>query len=275
HPGKDPDAPPRHLPLRPDRPRRPGARTRGRDRGPRLRGALERRARVPPPVGENDGVNAFAVELRLARFDLRAEARLEGGVTAIMGPSGSGKTSLLEVLAGLRRGARGRVATGGASGGAKQRVALARALASDARLLLLDEPLAALDVALRERILPYLLRIRDEWRVPALYVTHNVGEAVALADRVLLLRDGAVEALGAPLDLLAMPVLAEAAAAGIENLLQGRVSSHDEAGGVTRVVLDGGAEVAIPLARERLVGTPVVLAVRAEDVLVTTGAIAG
>src|SRR5439155_1147189 len=57
--------------------------------------------------------------------------------------------------------------------------------------------------------------------------------------------------------------------------LQGRVSSHDEAGGVTRVVLDGGAEVAIPLARERLVGTPVVLAVRAEDVLVTTGAIAG
>ena len=286
---------------------------------------------------------AFAVELRLARFDLRAEARLGGGVTAIMGPSGSGKTSLLEVLAGLRRGARGRVAIGGEvvldtergvrlppeqrrvgyvpqdaallphltalrnvrfgargdrarvdsaietlelaplleryplslSGGEKQRVALARALASDPRLLLLDEPLAALDVALRERILPYLLRIRDEWRVPALYVTHNVGEAVALADRVLLLRDGAVEALGAPLDLLAMPVLAEAAAAGIENLLQGRVSSHDEAGGVTRVVLDGGAEVAIPLARERLVGTPVVLAVRAEDVLVTTGAIAG
>ena len=154
-------------------------------------------------------------------------------------------------------------------------MALARALASDPRLLLLDEPLAALDVALRERILPYLLRIRDEWRVPALYVTHNVGEALALADRVLLLRDGAVEALGAPLDLLATPGLAEAAAAGIENLLQGRVSSHDEAGGVTRVVLDGGAEVAIPLARERLVGTPVVLAVRAEDVLVTTGAIAG
>src|SRR5437762_13875325 len=99
-----------------------------------------------------------------------------------------------------------------------------RALASDPRLLLLDEPLAALDVALRERILPYLLRIRDEWRVPALYVTPNVGEAVALADRVLLLRDGAVEALGAPLDLLAMPVLAEAAAARIENLLLRRAS---------------------------------------------------
>jgi len=130
-------------------------------------------------------------------------------------------------------------------------------------------------VALRERILPYLLRIRDEWRVPALYVTHNVGEALALADRVLLLRDGAVEALGAPLDLLATPGLAEAAAAGIENLLQGRVSSHDEPGGVTRVLLDGGPEIAIPLARERPVGKPIVLAVRAEDVLVTTGASAG
>ncbi len=56
---------------------------------------------------------AFAVELRLARFDLRAEARLGGGVTAIMGPSGSGKTSLLEVLAGLRRRAQGRVAIDG------------------------------------------------------------------------------------------------------------------------------------------------------------------
>src|SRR5207247_9110450 len=91
------------------------------------------------------------------------------------------------------------------SGGETQRVSLARALASAPRLLLLDEPLAALDVALRERILPYLLRIRDEWRVPALYVTHNVGEAVALADRVLLLRDGGVEDVGAPAVLPAMP----------------------------------------------------------------------
>ena len=112
------------------------------------------------------------------------------------------------------------------SGGEKQRVSLARALASDPRLLLLDEPLAALDVGLRERILPYLVRVRDEWKVPSLYVTHNVGEALALAGRVLLLRDGRVEGDGAPLELLSSPALSREAEAGIENLLAGHVMSR-------------------------------------------------
>ena len=81
------------------------------------------------------------------------------------------------------------------SGGEKQRVALARALATRPRLLLLDEPLGSLDVVLRERILPYLVRIRDEWTVPCLYVTHDVEEAKAIAERVVLLRDGRVESV--------------------------------------------------------------------------------
>jgi molybdate transport system ATP-binding protein len=154
------------------------------------------------------------------------------------------------------------------SGGEKQRVALARALASDARLLLLDEPLAALDVGLRGRIVPYLRRIRDEWKVPALYVTHNVGEALALAETVLLLRDGQVEAHGPALDLLASPALSEAAAAGIENLLRGRVSAHDEQGGTTRVLVEDGTTVTVPLAPSRAVGALVTLAIRAEDIVV-------
>jgi molybdate transport system ATP-binding protein len=154
------------------------------------------------------------------------------------------------------------------SGGEKQRVALARALASDPQVLLLDEPLAALDVELRERIVPYLLRVRDEWKVPALYVTHNVGEALGVAESVLVLREGRVEAHGPALDLLALPTVSVAAEAGIENVLHGRIVAHDERAGTTRVVLDDGAPMAIPPATPRAVGDRVTLAIRAEDILV-------
>ena len=68
------------------------------------------------------------------------------------------------------------------SGGEKQRVALARALLAAPRLLLLDEPLASLDLKLKTRILPYLARVRDEFRIPMLYVTHDRFETLALGD---------------------------------------------------------------------------------------------
>ena len=80
----------------------------------------------------------------------------------------------------------------GLSGGERQRVALARALVASPALLLLDEPLAALDAALRSRILPYLERIRDELATPMLYVSHAEAEARALADWVVVLDAGRV-----------------------------------------------------------------------------------
>ena len=76
------------------------------------------------------------------------------------------------------------------SGGEKQRVALARALLASPRLLLLDEPLANLDDALKAKIIPYLTRIRDEFRLPMLYVTHDVAEVQALGAPVLRLDHG-------------------------------------------------------------------------------------
>jgi molybdate transport system ATP-binding protein len=78
------------------------------------------------------------------------------------------------------------------SGGERQRAALARALMSAPELLLLDEPLAAVDVERRRRILPYLERVRDELKVPIVYVTHDRAEAAQLADEVVILDQGRV-----------------------------------------------------------------------------------
>ena len=79
------------------------------------------------------------------------------------------------------------------SGGERQRVALARALMSAPDVLLLDEPLAAVDVERRRRILPYLLRVRDEIGVPVIYVSHDRAEVDQLSDRVLVFADGRVQ----------------------------------------------------------------------------------
>jgi molybdate transport system ATP-binding protein len=84
------------------------------------------------------------------------------------------------------------------SGGERQRVALARALMSAPELLLLDEPLAAVDVERRRRILPYLERVRDELMVPIIYVTHDPAEVRQVAEHVVILSEGRVASAGPP-----------------------------------------------------------------------------
>ena len=91
----------------------------------------------------------------------------------------------------------------GLSGGERQRVALARALMTDPDLLLLDEPLAALDLGLRDRILPYLERVRDEIGIPMIYVSHAADEVRRMADHVLVLEAGRAVRSGAPADVVA------------------------------------------------------------------------
>jgi molybdate transport system ATP-binding protein len=82
------------------------------------------------------------------------------------------------------------------SGGERQRVALGRALLSKPRLLLLDEPLGSLDEGRRAEILPYLLRLRDEARIPMVYVSHDPAELRQLATQIVLLRNGRVTSVG-------------------------------------------------------------------------------
>lgn len=91
---------------------------------------------------------------------------------------------------------------GGLSGGERQRVALARALLSSPKLLLLDEPLASLDEDLRTRVLSYLKRVRDELKVPMLYVSHSRSEVVELCEEVLVLERGVLKGQGEPRRLL-------------------------------------------------------------------------
>jgi molybdate transport system ATP-binding protein len=205
------------------------------------------------------------VEKRLGEFELAAKFDAAGTVTALFGPSGSGKTSIVNMIAGLVKPDRGRIALDGEtlfdsaaridvpphkrrigyvfqegrlfphltvaqnldygrwmsghaadrtehdrvlsllnighlltrrpgklSGGERQRVAFGRALLMKPRLLLLDEPLASLDRARKLEILPYLARLRDEAKVPMVYVSHQAGEIVKLASQVVRIEDGTV-----------------------------------------------------------------------------------
>jgi molybdate transport system ATP-binding protein len=84
------------------------------------------------------------------------------------------------------------------SGGERQRVALGRALLSRPRALLLDEPLAGLDSGRKDEILPYLRRVRDEFKLPVIFVSHHPEDLLALCDEVLVLREGLLVARGAP-----------------------------------------------------------------------------
>jgi molybdate transport system ATP-binding protein len=214
-------------------------------------------------------VLAVAVEKRLGEFTITARFEAAGGATALFGPSGSGKTSIVNMIAGLVKPDRGRIALddtvlfdsatrinipvhrrrigyvfqegrlfphlsvaqnldygrwvsgleadaaererivalldigpllsrrpGKLSGGERQRVAFGRAMLMKPRLLLLDEPLASLDRARKQEILPYLARLRDEAKVPMIYVSHQAGEILRLCTQVVRIEDGKVEASG-------------------------------------------------------------------------------
>lgn len=116
------------------------------------------------------------------------------------------------------------------SGGEKQRVAIGRALLAGPEILLMDEPLAALDAPRKAEILPYLERLRDETRLPILYVSHAPEEIARLATTLILMEGGRVTASGKAETLLADPALLPFGPRGAGGLLTARISGHSEDG---------------------------------------------
>jgi molybdate transport system ATP-binding protein len=287
---------------------------------------------------------SLVVDIRhtVGGFTLEADFAIDGPVTALFGPSGSGKTTIINVIAGLVRPARGRVVTDGTvlldtqaridlprhrrrvgyvfqegrlfphltvrqnllygrffaprgdavtdfdsvvamlgighllvrrpsglSGGEKQRVAIGRALLANPRVLLMDEPLAALDESRKAEVLPFLERLRDEVAVPIVYVSHSLDEVLRLASHMVVLDGGRVAGSG-PVEAIMSRVdfapFARRRDAGA--VLSLRVAGHDEPGGVTR--LEGRLGVICVPRIEATVGARRRLWVHARDVILAT-----
>jgi molybdate transport system ATP-binding protein len=157
------------------------------------------------------------------------------------------------------------------SGGERQRVALARALVLDPAVLLLDEPLSALDHATQSRIMDDLREWNAAHRIPILYVTHAHREVFALGERVLALEAGQIIAAGTPEEVLDMPVHETVAQlAGFENFFSATVLTRDTESGLMHCRLDGAtAEIEVPLSKGAA-GARVRIAIRAGDIMLAS-----
>jgi molybdate transport system ATP-binding protein len=285
----------------------------------------------------------IAVEKRLGDFRLSAGFESAGRLTALFGRSGSGKTTLVNLIAGLARPDRGKIAVdevvlfdsaGGIdvpahrrrvgyvfqegrlfphltvrsnllygrrlmpekdrwgsldatvdllgighlldrrpaslSGGEKQRVAIGRALLASPRLLLMDEPLASLDDDRKADILPYVERLRDEMKLPIVYVSHSADEVARLADTVVLLAEGRVAATGPVSEIFArldLETVLDRDNAGA--VISARIVGNDPAAGITRLAHPSG-ELFVPLLAQPP-GSLVRLRIRARDVALAVG----
>lgn len=185
----------------------------------------------------------------------------------ISGPTVGDVADLLGITALLDR------APHGLSGGERQRVAVGRALLSRPRMLLMDEPLAALDAARKAEILPYLEQLRDQFGLPILYVSHSVAEVARLATTVVVLEKGRVSHVGPAEAVLSDPDLVRQI--GVREagaVLPARVRAHHE-DGLTELEASGGT-LFLPR-MEAAPGTATRVRILAQDVILSKNAPAG
>ena len=157
------------------------------------------------------------------------------------GAAGRGKIAFDEVVELLGITALLDRAPGKLSGGERQRVAIGRALLSQPKLLLMDEPLSALDRATKDEILPFLERLRDRLSLPIVYITHSLAEVERLADQIVLMEKGRVIGAG-PLDeLQSDPALPLAVARDAAVTFDGVIAAHDGRYGLLTLSVRGGS----------------------------------
>jgi spermidine/putrescine transport system ATP-binding protein len=155
------------------------------------------------------------------------------------------------------------------SGGQQQRVALARALVNRPQILLLDEPLGALDLKLRKQMQLELKRIQDDVGITFVYVTHDQEEAMTMSDRLAVMSGGRFEQVGAPQEVYELPATRFVASfLGASNLLAGEVSSTN--GSVAKVSLQAGSTITLPAKRMPASRAAVHIGVRPEKLHINT-----
>jgi molybdate transport system ATP-binding protein len=212
------------------------------------------------------GVGYVFQDARLfSHLDVRGNLRFAER-RARLGENGTGFDEVVEALdlgSLLTRG------TEALSGGERQRVAIGRALLTRPRLLLLDEPLAAMDAARKGEILPYIEALPEEFGIPAIYVSHSVDEVARLADQMIVMAAGRVAASGAAVEVLERPDLQHLTGhfeAGA--VIDARVVEHDREFHLTRVEFCG-QPILMPVV-DLPIGEVIRLRIRARDVALAT-----
>jgi len=168
---------------------------------------------------------------------LTVRGNLDYGMSRV--PAGARKVSLDRAIELLGLGELIERKPDGLSGGERQRVAIARALLTSPRLLLMDEPLAALDLARKQEIMPYLENLHTELEIPVLYVSHSADEVGRLADHLLVLDAGRAVASGPMIETLARLDLPIRLGEGAGVVLEGTIAERDERWRLARVNCSG------------------------------------
>jgi len=202
---------------------------------------------------------------------LTSQANVEFGMSRIS--TSDRKLRVQTLMEGLRISHIAKRKPRDISGGEAQRVALARALSCTPRMLLLDEPLSAIDEATKLSIILDLKRINRELQLPILYVTHSREEALSLGARLIVYERGRIAGRGEPVEIFGTPVTTSVARlSGVENIFTGRVVGRSEAGGTITVEIsekEGTCRVDVPYGNHEE-GERLTIAIPAGDILLAT-----